>query len=240
MSKITTILNCYKRPEYLQKQIEAVHNQTVSTDDIWVWYNKPEDQEQYDLSVLGVKTSTNNHNFKFHGRFAFALLAQTKYVAFFDDDTIPGPKWFENCLKTMETNPGILGCSGVVLKSDNYRDNYKVGWAYGIHNEEPYEVDLVGHAWFLKKEWLKYMWYEEPVSWDNGEDMQFSYLCQKYGNIKTIVPPHPINNIEIWGSTVRELGDDNNASWKTTNHTSLRDHIVKEQIKNGWKTINRG
>lgn len=237
---ITVVLNCYKRPEYLEKQIESIQNQTVKPNDIWVWYNKPENEPQYDLSGLGVKVSTNNHNYKFHGRFAFALLAQTEYVAFFDDDTIPGPKWFESCLETMETNPGILGCSGVVVNSDNYQDHYKVGWAHGINNEEPYEVDLVGHAWFLKKEWLKYMWYEEPISWDNGEDMQFSYLCQKYGNIKTIVPPHPINNKEIWGSTVREFGDDNKASFKKTNHTSLRNYIVKEQIKKGWKTVKNG
>jgi len=227
---ITVILNCYNRPEYLEKQINAIRNQTVKPKDIWIWYNKPEDIEQYDITDLGCKVATLNHNFKFHGRFAFGLLAQTEYVAFFDDDTIPGSRWFENCLETMKTNEGILGCSGVVLKSNNYRDHYKVGWAHGINNEVPMEVDLVGHAWFLKRDWLKYMWYEEPISWENGEDMQFSYLCQKYGNIKTIVPPHPINNKEIWGSTIREFGDEDKASYKKTNHVSLRDEIVAEQI----------
>ena len=98
---ITVILNCYKRPEYLKEQIEAIKNQSVPIEDIWIWYNKPEDQEQFDLSGLGCKVATCNHNFKFHGRFAFGLLAQTEYVAYFDDDTITGPKWFENCLNAI-------------------------------------------------------------------------------------------------------------------------------------------
>jgi hypothetical protein len=80
---ITVILNCYKRPQYLQEQIEAIRFQTIQPEDIWVWYNKPEDQEQYDISNLGCKVVTCNYNYKFHGRFAYGLLAQTEYVAFF-------------------------------------------------------------------------------------------------------------------------------------------------------------
>ena len=79
---ITLILNCYKRPEYLQEQIQAIKSQTIDVDDIWIWYNKPESGDQYDLSSLGCKVITCNHNFKFHGRFALGLLAKTKYVAF--------------------------------------------------------------------------------------------------------------------------------------------------------------
>lgn len=87
---ITAILNCYKRPYTLEEQIEAIKSQSIPPKEIWVWYNKPEDQDQIDLSHLGVKTIIANHNFKFHGRFALGLLAKTKYLAYFDDDTIPG------------------------------------------------------------------------------------------------------------------------------------------------------
>lgn len=34
------------------------------------------------------------------------------------------------------------------------------------------QVDLVGHAWFMNKCYVKYMWFEEPLHWDNGEDWQ--------------------------------------------------------------------
>lgn len=238
---ITVILNCYKRPEYLKEQIQAIENQTVKPKEIWIWYNAPEDREQIDLKkeFSNYKLIQSNHNYKFHGRFAYGLLAQTKYVAFFDDDTIPGNKWFENCLNTIEQGyNGILGSSGVVLKGDNYSNNYKVGWGHGINNEIPYEVDLVGHAWFMKKNYLRYLWYEDPISWDNGEDMQLSYQAQKYGNIKTYVPPHPVSNHSLWGSIKGiKYGSDNNANYKKHNHTPLRNHIVKEQINRGWKLV---
>jgi GT2 family glycosyltransferase len=238
---ITVILNCYKRPQYLQEQIEAIRNQSIPPEDIWIWYNKPEDQEQYDLSNLGCKVVTCNHNYKFHGRFAYGLLAQTKYVAFFDDDTIPGNKWFENCTNTIEQGQdGILGTTGVYLLGDNYSNNTKFGWN-GEQNPSTVEVDLVGHAWFMKKNYLRYLWYEDPISWDNGEDMQLSYQAQKYGNIKTYVPPHPSEDTSIWGSLPEKglkYGSDENANWiKKSNHTPLRNQIVKEQIKRGWKLV---
>lgn len=238
---ITVILNCYKRPQYLQEQIEAIRSQTVKPLDIWIWYNKPENQDQYDLNDLGCKVITCNHNFKFHGRFALGLLAQTEYVAFFDDDTIPGNKWFENCLNTIQSgNDGILGTIGILLEGEYYKPNSRVGWAEN-NNSTTVEVDLVGHAWFMKKEYLKYLWYEEPISWDNGEDMQLSYQAQKYGNVKTFVPPHPINDLNLWGSIPSkglQYGNDKNASWlSNTNHTPLRNDIVKKQINKGWKIV---
>lgn len=237
---ITTILNCYKRPEYLTRQIEAIRTQTITPHDIWIWYNKPDNGIQYDLFNLECKVVTANHNFKFHGRFAFGLLAQTKYVAFFDDDTIPGNQWFESCMNTINKGyDGILGTTGVVLKSNSYDPNYKVGWN-GVQSNEVTEVDLVGHAWFMKRDYLKYLWYEEPISWENGEDMQLSYLAQKHGSIKTYVPPHPKNNIDIWGSLPTDgmkYGNDVNASWRNQSHSTLRNEIAQKQIKRGWELV---
>ena len=240
MNTITVILNCYKRPEHLQEQIQAVRDQTVVPTDIWIWYNKPEDGEQYDLSALGCKVVSSNHNFKFHGRFAFGLLAQTEYVAFFDDDTIPGPEWFRNCLDTIEGGyDGILGTTGIYLQSGLYNPHSKIGWN-GVNSKDTIEVDLVGHAWFMKKDYLRYMWYEEPVTWDNGEDIQLSYLAYKHGRVKTYVPPHPSDDQSGWGSQYKkgaEYGNDKVASHKKANHSPLRDKIVASNIKNGYITV---
>ena len=85
---ITVILNAYKRTDYLKEQIEAVRNQSIPPEDIWIWYNKPEDREQIELDAPGCKIVQSNHNFKFHGRFALGLLARTSHVAFFDDGII--------------------------------------------------------------------------------------------------------------------------------------------------------
>lgn len=243
MKEITVILNCYKRPEYLKEQIEAIENQTVKPKEIWIWYNNPEDREQIDLSKeFGeYKIITSNHNFKFHGRFALGLLAQTEYVVFFDDDTIPGPRWFESCFDTLEqTGDAIIGTAGVLFTGTmdefTYSRNAKIGWN-GSHYDEITKVDLVGHSWFLRKENLKYLFYEEPMTWDNGEDIQLSYLAYKYAGIETYVPPHPDNNEDLWGSkgkTGWDYGTDDNATWKTGSHFDLRNEIVAYYKKDGW------
>ena len=243
MNNITVILNCYKRPEYLKEQIESIENQTIKPKEIWIWYNNPEDREQIDLSEEfgDYKIINSNHNFKFHGRFALGLLAQTEYVVFFDDDTIPGPRWFENCFNTLEkTGDAILGTAGVLFNGEkndyNYSRHDKIGWN-GLNYDLITKVDLVGHSWFMKKSNLKYLFYEEPMTWDNGEDIQLSYLALKYGGIETYVPPHPPENQELWGSmkeTGWTYGTDESASWKKGSHLDLRNQIVINYRDQGW------
>lgn len=240
-SDITVILNCYKRIEYLDEQINAIENQSIPPKEIWIWQNSPEDMEKPNLEKYSSKCKivSSNFNFKFHGRFSLGLLARTKYICFFDDDAIPGKKWFENCLNTIDNGyDGILGCAGVILEEKNYLYPTLVG-SNGIKSDSPIEVDLVGHSWFLNKKYLRYMWLENPVSWENGEDMQLSYLSQKYGKIKTYVPPHPEDNKELWGSIKGKYSDDDNASYKTkTDFHFQRSLIIQNYVKNGWKTIN--
>lgn len=234
---ITAILNCYKRPEYLKEQIEAIKNQSVPVDDIMIWSNKPEDGVQFNLDNLGVKVAYSNTNFKFHARFAYGLLAKSEYVAFFDDDTIPGKEWFKNCLDTMGSNDYILGTSGVRLESEFYDPHSKFGWN-GNKNDKLEFVDLVGHAWFLKRSTLKYLWQEYPISWENGEDIQLSAFAYMLGGIQTAVPPHPMNSKDMWGSiSGLEKGNDKNASHWKSNHASLRNEICKTLSDRGYKRV---
>lgn len=237
---LTVILNSYNRPNNIQTQIEYINKQSLKPKEIWVWCNKGTEGLPK-ITTPNIKIIQSNHNFKFHGRFALAQLTQTKYICIFDDDCFPQPKWFENCLNTMNKVNGILGCSGIYLKGTKYMPHEKIGWN-GTNNNSISEVDLVGHSWFFKKEHLKYLWYEEPITWDNGEDIQFSYLAQKYGNIGTFVPPHPINSKEIWGNDYTlgvKHGNDKNATYlQTKNHFQLRDMLCESYIKKGWKIRN--
>lgn len=239
---ITVILNCYRRPENLEDQIKSIRNQSVSVKQIWIWVNHHEDNADVDFSSFDVdRVIKNDYNWKFYGRFAGAMLVDTKYVALFDDDTIPGPEWFENCLQTMETSEGILGGAGVILDGSKYTGHKRFGWS--SQNEDIVEVDLVGHAWFFKREWLKYLWMEKPFTWDNGEDIQFSYCCQKFGGINTFCPPHPKDK-PSFSSSLRgyELGVDEKATSKARNHSvfyAQRDACVKNAIINGWKPLFR-
>jgi len=239
---ITVILNCYRRPYNLKMQIDALRSQTVPPAQIWLWINHHEDNEGFDPTTLGVdRVFSNDFNWKFYGRFAAALLVDTEYVAIYDDDTIPGKRWHENCLDTMKTHEGILGSAGIILKSDRYINHDRCGWP--TQNKEVTEVDLVGHAWFFKRKWLRYLWQEKPVTWDNGEDIQFGFMAKVHGGIPTYCPPHPPDDKELHGSILgNELGIDNKAT--STNSAvshqqffSERDRCVQEGIKAGWKTV---
>lgn len=236
---LTVILNSYNRPDNIQKQINFIKKQTLQPNEIWVWCNKGKNGLPK-IKTQGIKIIQSNFNFKFHGRFALAQLAKTKYVSIFDDDCFPQPKWFESCYKTIQKHNGILGCSGIYLQENEYIPHEKVGWN-GTNNDKVREVDLVGHCWFFKKEHLKYLWMEEPVTWDNGEDIQFSYLAKKYGNIKTFVPPHPKNNNAIWGNDYKlgmKHGNDENASYtQNKDHYKVRNMLCRNYIKNGWKIV---
>lgn len=248
MAIVTTVLNVYRRTKNLQEQIDAVKNQNIDTK-IWVWVNSHPDNKDFDFSTInGIDTLIrSSNNFKFHGRFTCGLLADTKYLAYFDDDTIPGSNWYKNCLDTIricEDNgykQPLLGSAGIVLHSKSYINHTRVGWP--SRNEVPTIVDLVGHAWFFEKSLLKYLWYEDPISLENGEDIQFSYLIQKYNKSITVCPRHPANNTSLWGSIkAEELGIDAVAS--STNQSishktffSQRDNVIDVAITGGWKPL---
>ena len=103
---VTVILNGYRRPKNLPLQIQAIKNQTVKPDQIWLWINHHEDfyKEPVDYDVDRIVK--NDHNWKYFGRFALAMLAQTEFVALFDDGDrtmelvwFKGAKWIINQLK---------------------------------------------------------------------------------------------------------------------------------------------
>jgi len=239
---ITVILNCYRRPYNLEMQIKAIREQSIKPVQIWLWVNHHEDNENFDLSGLDVdRTFKNDFNWKFYGRFAAALLADTEYIAIYDDDTIPGSKWHENCLNTMQTHEGILGSAGIILKGNKYVQHDRCGWP--IQNKEVTEVDLVGHSWFFKREWLRFLWQDKPTTWDNGEDIQFAFMAKIHGGIPTYCPPHPPEDKSLHGSVLgNELGIDSKAT--STNSSishqqffSERDICVQTGISKGWKTV---
>lgn len=238
---ISVILNVYKRPYSLDSQIEAILNQSVKVlpENIHVWYNPAEGVEQPNPKDPRIKTYRASWNTKFFGRFTIPLMCRTEYIAMFDDDVIPGKDWLFNCINNIEKKDGILGGSGIQVHSKAYRPNTVVGWN-GVKSNDAIEVDLVGHAWFFKQKHAKYMWEEEPPSWDNGEDMFFSYVAQKHG-IPTYVPPHPENEVELWSNNPakdNKWGLDRNAhSLSQGNHIPLRNEIVSTLIDKGWKTV---
>jgi len=152
---ITVILNWFKRPHTARMQYEAIANQTIQPKNIFIWQNKGdlENFKPLDLDVANnCVAAVSNANFGVWSRFAYALNCRTKYVCIFDDDTIPDKKWLENFYNTIQQHEGLLGTIGIIFNDLNYRYYDRHGW--DNPNEHTKQVDIVGHSWFFKREWL--------------------------------------------------------------------------------------
>ena len=238
MEGITVILNGFKRPQFLKQQIDAINNQTIKPKEIMLWQNNT---EGFDPELTSsIITAASNKNLGVWARFAFALNAKTEYICIFDDDTIPGEMWFENCLNTMKSHEGLLGTIGLVYNNENgYLPNIRYGW--DNPNLKPVRVDIVGHAWFFKREWLSTYWRELPPDGFDvvGEDMHFSYTLQKYLGLNTYVPPHPPHVPEMWGSTKGwEMGTEKNGLSLVPANINKMNEYYKYLISKGFKIIN--
>lgn len=244
MSKeIICILNTFIRPQNFEEQFNAIMNQTIKPKHIIVWNNNINiDLSKYQ-NMQNVIIMNTSQNLGVWARF-FSLyyLLTGKYVCVFDDDTIPGKMWFENCVNTIEKYDALLGTIGVYFKKgDKYAVEKRRGW--DNPNEEIKMVDIVGHSWFFKKEWVTTIIKELPNIDEKfltcGEDMHLSYILSKYLNIPTIVPPHPINNKLMWGSDY-----DKAMQYGNINSTFVSSGIdkfheaLKYYIDKGFETIN--
>ena len=244
MKRISVILTAWQRPQYLEEQVNAVINNTVKPIEIILWYNQPPkrlgvfDRKQ----LINFKNSNNikkifcDHNFGIIPRFTLASCLEGDYICIFDDDTIPGAKWFENCLKYVDKEKSILGTIGLRYKEwvTSVKTEFpRMGWE--SMNEEIEFVDLVGHSWFFRREWAKYFWDSEPVCRSFGEDIHFCAMLKKHG-IKSACPPHPKNNKELWGSLKPERGIDKVAI-SSTDRTAEYLKVVQSIMEQGFKPI---
>ncbi len=193
MSKtVSIILNGYKR-NHLKEQVDAIKSQTYPVEEIFYWQNTVPGFSYDEDTYSELNSALSNYNYGVWARFAYALNCRTDYVCVLDDDTIPGTRWIENCVKTYETHPGLLGGIGLWFNNKNYElellengEVAKFGWQ--VNNPEPVQVDIVGHSWFFARDLLSVFWREIPDNrWTMlcGEDIHFSHMLQKYTDLKT-------------------------------------------------------
>ena len=241
---ISVILTAWQRPQYLEEQVDAVLRNTVQPIEIVLWYNSPPKK----LGLFKIKQLTKfknshvvrkifcDHNFGIIPRFTLASCLEGEYVCIFDDDTIPGIKWFENCLKYVDQEKAILGTIGLKYKSWNKKvviEEPRKGWDGCNENLE--FVDLVGHSWFFRREWARYFWEAEPPSRSFGEDIHFCSMLQRHG-IRAACPPHPLANKQLWGSIRPERGIDRVAI-SSQNKSEEFAKVVTEVVRRGFKPI---
>jgi glycosyltransferase involved in cell wall biosynthesis len=247
---VSVILNLYKRPENLELQLEAIENQTLKPREILLYQDGTGDtvkipepiRHRFDYIEI------NPINAGVWGRFRFAReRAVSKYVCVFDDDTIPGERWLENCHTEMLKQEGLYGAIGIVLEKPFLYPAYfkgshfRVGWQGNLNFTA--EVDFVGHSWFFKKEWLSCL-FNAPTEAQKyklaGEDMSFSYQLLTEKDIKTFVPPHPRTRPEFFGSIKKyanTLGGSKEAISVNASNVTMMTEAIGILLNSGWKTL---
>lgn len=238
--RITVVLNVYKRSNNFGNQIQAIMAQTLQPCEVLVWENGTEHVPNEFREGLLITRSAKN--FGVWARFAHALNASGDYICVFDDDTIPGERWLENCYHTILETPGLLGTRGVIFDNPNaYSMHHDVG-VYGP-NEITQQVDIVGHSWFFKKSWLATFWgsfdvrFQEDIA---GEDIHFSYVLQQHLGLPTLVPPHPATDLSLWGSNpelARILGAGRESISQSSDSLKRFENALQHYRKLGFKTI---
>lgn len=242
--KVSVILTAWARPQYLEEQVERILDQTVSPHEIVLWYNQPPSkfgvfkaqQKREFKNSRHVKKILCDHNFGIVPRFAIAPIMEGEYVCIFDDDTLPGEGWFENCLNYVDREKAICGTIGLryLSRTELKTEKPRMGWE--AMNTEPAFVDLVGHSWFFRREWARYFWDEEPILLSFGEDIHFCAMLQRRG-IRAACPPHPPNNRSLWGSVKPDLGVDKVAISVSSNRSADFWKVVSYELEKGYKPI---
>lgn len=203
---VTVVLTLFRRPDKLLEQIEAIENQTCKPREILIFHDAatPPIELEENIKVRLSNYIRVEKNIGVWGRFAGGLMATSKYICLFDDDTIPGIRWLENCHTEILRKKGLYGTIGIDswdLRNYPYGSYRRWGWDQPCNKTK--EVDFVGHSWFLEKDWLGVMWINSSELYSFkyvGEDAFLSFSLLKWLNIKTYVPPHPKNNLELFGS----------------------------------------
>lgn len=237
---ITAIVNIFRREHILDEQIYAIKNQSIPPKSIIIWNNgnKNVNLSKYKEDPY-FKVFDSSYNSGVWSRFIISQLADTEYICIFDDDTIPGNNWFLNCINCMKQKEALYGTIGVIFKDLNYYETLKrYGW--DGNNLKPQPVDIVGHSWFFKKDWMVYF-LREPAKVNEyfsvGEDINFSLMLQKYANIPTYVPPHPLNDQSLFGSSLKtamRYGNDGNSGSNV--HCTF--HVAfKDALENGFRLL---
>lgn len=243
MKTVSYILNLWQRPHTLEEQHIAIKNQSIKPNEIMIWQNMPDDVNmrfKLEDESSKIKIANNNYNYGVWARFAFALNSKSDYICVVDDDTIPGKRWAEHCINCIEKENGLYGTVGVIFNDTGYQSFERFGWPNP--NKQKKQVDIVGHSWFFHRDLLSAFWRETspPLDYICGEDVHFSYSIQKYLGLNTYVPPHPSEDLEVWGSQPQQAmsyGVDNNAISVNSNGIDFGKSLTHYYDK-GFKLLN--
>ena len=129
--RISVLLTTHKRP-YLPQQLAAIRAQTISPERVMIWHDGPLPRPRRRAPIVA-----SSHNLGVWPRFLFCMDFDTEYVCVFDDDTIPGPRWLENCVGHHGPARGADRHGGNHLSQGTRKNRQMYGWARAGRRSPP-------------------------------------------------------------------------------------------------------
>lgn len=228
---VDVILTAWKRPHLLVEQLKRIEAQSENINRLIIWQNEqhfviPNDlRKKYDFDII-----LSSRNLKFHGRFTLPLVLDSEYVAIFDDDTMPNKDWLTHARTWCDKENAIIGANG-----RHVGRSIPCGLCDGHYNDEAMYPDIVGHCWFVRREWIPLMWKHRPPHFENGEDIHLAASLNIELGIKCCLPPQPKSQPIVWADTTPGVGDDPVAQHKNKEHRKQRADLYQFWKEKGWK-----
>lgn len=237
MDGICIILNVFKRRQALESQLRAVLGQTIKASEVIVWVNGGS-AINVQIPNVAVKVIHSHENLGVWPRFSLPLYSDCSFFCVLDDDTLPGPRWLENCMAHFRARPGLYGTVGLRFRDPAYVPHVRFGWPNP--NQQALRVDIVGHAWFFDKEMARAYWGQAriPSLQTAGEDIHFSFAIQKALGLSTFVPPHPKEDLSLWGANPvgsMKLGRDQDGVSMQPRAMEKFDKALQHYLKRGFR-----
>jgi len=230
---IGVVLGTHRRLQYLHEQLKAVREQTVPPALIHVWHDGALPPPKLRIPVV-----STNQSLGVWGRFYYACSLEADFICVFDDDTIPGPRWLENCINTFDRHDALVGAAGVCFPQGDRSKRIAYGWR--CPSAEAVPVDIAGHCWFLPADWLRHFSREPkpPGIWTAGEDYHLSFIVQKYLGRSTVAAPHPAKNRSLWGSLKGyRYGNDRAALYTKPGEMAKKRRVHEYYRARGWRLL---
>ena len=213
IAQLTLIINVYKRTAQLFKQLLRILQMSVLPKHIVICIfgsPKVEEMQRVINTFQGVIVGTSitsivsNFNFMYYGRFMTALKSPTKYVAFLDDDQIPGSRVLEKLIAAYKEigQTSIIGMTGrrfalPEVSGSALPPYHKAGnegmWMESSCNVQEsvggegrmVQVDGLNRHWFISTEAIRYLFIRQPYSFSTMEDYTFSAMAWKHAHMPT-------------------------------------------------------
>jgi glycosyltransferase involved in cell wall biosynthesis len=184
--------------------MQAIRGQSYPVSEILVLENGEETVPELYSNDSGIVRIRSSKNLGVWARFTVGLNATSDFIWLIDDDVVPGSRWLENAITTFLKQPSVIGSRGLRFRTEQ---SYLLYDEFGPNNpsDVPTMVDIVGHNWIFPRSWLGAFWatYSEKFNSERaGEDIHLSYSVQKIFGFPSVVPPHPIEDRELWGEIV--------------------------------------